>query len=165
MFDGIINWVKIVLSPFLMIPSSTLFIFGLTIAITLLTIAANRLLTDVNQLREYEIEIRRHMKELTEARSKKDKRAVSKLERKEPRIKSIQSIVAKQRSKVSLIFMVPLLLLYVILGAIYSTNPVAILPFDAPLIGYKLGFSWWYLICYFTSYTLLSRFFGVTFEM
>ena len=164
MFEGIIDWVKTVLSPFLEMPNSTLFVFGLTVALTLLTVAANRLLTDVDQLREYEIETKQYMKELNEARSRKDRRVVSKLERKEPRIRSLQSIVAKQRSKVSLIFMFPLMALYLLLGAIYSTRTVAILPFNAPLIGQYLSFGWWYLICYFMSYTLLSRFFGLTFE-
>ena len=164
MFEGIINWVKTVLSPFLEMPNSTLFIFGLTLLLTLLTVAANRLFTDVDQLREYEIETRQYTKELSEARRRKDRRAISKLERKEPRIRSIQQIVAKQRSKVSLIFMFPLMGLFLLLGAIYSTNIVAILPFNAPLLGQNLSFSWWYLICYFMSYTLLSRLFGLTFE-
>ncbi|MCK4243268.1 DUF106 domain-containing protein [Candidatus Bathyarchaeota archaeon] len=169
MFDGIIEWITSILSPVLTMPNSTLFVLAVAVSLNLITITTNRLFTDVNQLRNYEIEVRQHMNNLNAAKKRKDKQAIIKLERKEPRINRIQSIVAKQKMKTSLLLMFPFMAIFMSLNAIYGSsdpNFVAILPFEFPiLLPKQLPFSTWYLICYFAVFSVFNRFFGVTFEM
>ncbi len=168
MFDSIIEWITSILSPVLEVPNSTLFVLAVAVILNLITITTNRLFTDVNQLRNYEIEVKQYMTNLNTAKKRKDKQAIIKLERKEPRINRIQSIVAKQKMKTSLLLMFPFMAIFMSLNAIFGSldpNIVAILPFEFPILPKQLPFSTWYLICYFATFTLLNRFFGVTFEM
>jgi len=166
--DNFLEWIESILSPFLTPPNSALFILAIATALTLVAIGANKVLTDVDQIRNYEVEVRQYMNELNEAKKRGDKKVILKLERREPRITMIQSIVAKQRMKTSLLLMLPFMALFFILNSLYGSqepNIVAYLPFNLLIIPSELPFSTWYIICYFATYTLLNHLFGITFEM
>lgn len=166
MFEGFIEWIKSLLSLFLQMPNSAIFIFSVSLTLNLAMMAAYRLLVDINQLRENDMKIRKHMKELKDAEKRGDRRSLKKLRRIEPRINKLQTLNAKQRSKVSLLFMVPLMVIYLILNVVFTGSNVAKLPFALPFVGSnELPFAWWYLICHFTFYTLLSRLVGLTYEV
>jgi len=166
MFEEFIEWIKNYLSFFLQMPYSSIFIFSVSLALNLAMMVAHRLLVDVNQLRENDMNIRKYMGKLKEAEKKGDKRTLKKLRRMEHRITQLQTLNAKQRSKVSFLFMVPLMVIYLILNVVFSGSSVVKLPLAIPFVGSgELPFVWWYFICHFTLYTMLSRLFGLTYEM
>ncbi|GEM_PF-749193 len=165
MFEDLIEWAKNLLSLFLQVPNSTIFTFSVSFILNLVMAIANRLLVDVNQLRENDLKIKGYMKERNEAEKRGDRRALKKLRRMEFRMNKLQTLNAKERSKVSLLFMVPFMIVYLILNAVFLGSNIVELPFVIPFVGsIGLSFAWWYIICHFTLYTMLSRLFGLTYE-
>lgn len=161
--DPIIEWATNLLSPYITMPNSTLFILVLSLALGLIMMAANRLLTDVKRLQEYEREVRKYMSSLNDARKRNDKAALKKLKREETKINTMQSYVSKQRLKVTMIFMIPFMLIFTVLNSIFAeVGTVALTPFDFPFIGRNIPFLWWYMICSFAVNFPLYRLFGLT---
>ena len=165
-WDDWIGWWINTLNPYMTIPNSTLFIMLLTISLTTISMIVYRIFTDVKQLKENDIEVRRYMREQNEAKRIQDKAALTKLERKEDRINSLRTYTSRQRSKVSLITIIPFTLIYFTLSSsLTSAGVVAYSPLTLPFWGTELYFFQWYLITYFTIHTVLSRLFGITFEI
>lgn len=165
MFEEFIEWTKSLLSLFLQMPNSTIFVFSVSLALNLAMMAAYRLMVDIDQLRENDMKVKKYMRELKEVEKKGDRRALKKLKRMESRINKLQTLNAKQRSKVSFLFMVPLMVIFLVLNVVFSGSNVVKLPFSLPFVGSdELPFVWWYLICHFTLYTLFSRLSGLTYE-
>lgn len=161
-----LSWWANVLNPFLTIPNSTLFIIFLTLSLTTISMIVYRIFTDVKQLKENDIEVRRYMRELNEAKRRQDKAALARLERKEDRINSLRTYTTRQRSKVSFITIIPFTLIYFTLSStLTSAGVVAHSPLTLPFVGTELFFFQWYLVTYFTIHTVLSRLFGITFEI
>ncbi|MFQ6076867.1 MAG: EMC3/TMCO1 family protein [Candidatus Bathyarchaeia archaeon] len=166
-FDPFVDWARGSLSPFLATPSSTVFVFAVALALSLGAMLVNRLLTDVKQLRAYELEIKEYDNRLSRANSSKDKALLRKLRRAEPRIKMMRSRVSRDKMKVWAVTMVPYFVIYLTLNAVFSdpsVGPVAYSPWLLPFVGREIPFMLWYLICYFAAYTPLSRLFGLTYE-
>ena len=161
-----LSWWANALSPFLTIPNSTLFIMFLTLSLTTISMIVYRIVSDVKQLKENDIEVRRYMRELNEAKRREDKAALARLERKEDRINSLRTYTTRQRSRVSLITIIPFMLIYYTLSStLTSAGVVAHSPLTLPFVGTELYFFQWYLVTYFTIHTVISRLFGVTFEI
>lgn len=166
MFEEFIEWTKSFLSLFLQMPNSAIFIFSVSLALNLAMMAAYRLMVDIDQLRENDMKVKKYMRELKEVEKKGDRRSLKKLKRMESRINKLQNLNAKQRSKVSLLFMIPLMITYLILNVTFSGFNVVKLPFTLPFVGSgELPFAWWYMMCHFTLYTTLSRLVGLTYEV
>jgi len=153
------------------IPYSTLFIFGLAALIALLTTSVNRLLTNPEQSKSVRREVSEWSKELRQAQRDKDKKTVEKLMKKQQYIMQLQTKMMWQSMKVSLLFIVPLLLMWQVLGGFY-TNPAthqAIPIAYLPGIGTKLQLSifsfssliWFYLLCSLLCGTTFSHLFGM----
>jgi uncharacterized membrane protein (DUF106 family) len=147
------------------IPYSTLYIPGLAALIALLTTSVNRLLTNPEQLKSVRREVSEWSRELRQAQRDKDKKTVEKLMKKQQYIMQLQSKTLWQSIKVSLLFIVPLILMWQVLGAFYTntttheTIPVAYLPgigANLPLPIFSTSLIWWYL--------LASLLFGTTFS-
>jgi len=166
MFEEFIEWTKSFLSLFLQMPNSAIFIFSVSLALNLTMMVAYRLMVDIDQLRENDMKVRKYMSELKDAEKRGDRRSLKKLRRMESRINNLQALNAKQRSKVSLLFMVPMMIIYLLLSSTFLGSNVVKLPFTLPFVGFdELPFAWWYFICHFTLYTTLSRLVGLTYEV
>jgi uncharacterized membrane protein (DUF106 family) len=139
------------------IPNSTLFILLLSMTLSSLTALANRLLTNREQLNAWRKEVARWNADFKRARQSGDKKLLAKVKRKERYILQLQSKMMWQSMKVSLIFMIPFFLIWQLLIGFYGTTPVAYIP---GLGGLPLF--WWYLLCSFTSGTLIMKALGVT---
>jgi uncharacterized membrane protein (DUF106 family) len=151
------------------IPYSTIFMFALALAISLLTTLVNRLLTNPEKAKIWRKEVSDWNKELREAQRAKDKKTVDKLMRKQKYIMSLQSKMMWQSMKVSLLFIVPLFLMWSFLGGFYSSpqGPIALayLPgigsiLPLPIFNYSL--IWWYLLCSMLFGTVFSHAFRLT---
>ena len=153
------------------IPYSTLFILVLAALISLLTTLVNRLLTNPERGKMWRKEIAAWNKDLREAQRSKDKKTVDKLMRKQKYIMGLQSKMMWQSMKVSLLFLIPLFLMWSFLGGFYhspennSPIPLAYLPgigpnLPLPIFSYSL--IWWYLLCSMLFGTVFSHVFKLT---
>ena len=148
-----------VLPPILQqIPYSTLFILGIAALVSLLTTLVNRLISNPQKSKEQRKEVTEWNKELREAQRAKDKKTIEKLMKKQQYIMKMQTKMMWSSMKVSLLFIVPLLLMWQVLGGFYSGQDIAIFPgvgANLPLPMFSASLIWWYLLC--------SLFFGTTF--
>jgi uncharacterized membrane protein (DUF106 family) len=161
-FNQLILWLREKLSLFNTTPHSALFIFSVAFSLVLLVMIINRLVTDVKKIHGYELKTKKHTSDLEEAEKKKDKVALRRLKRNEIKLKQYRSYIAKQRFKVTIITIAPIMATYVIMSAIYLGQTVATFPLHFPIIGQNVAFPIWYLLCYFTIYMPLSKIFGIS---
>lgn len=146
------------------IPQSTLFILGLASLISVLTTSVNRLLTDPQKTKSARKEVTEWNKELRQAQRDKDKKTVEKLMKKQQYVMSLQTKMMWQSMKVSLLFLVPLLLMWQVLGGFYSGRAVAYLPgigANLPLPIFSYSLIWFYLLCSLLFGTAFSHVFGL----
>jgi len=147
------------------LPYSTFFILSVATGISLLTTLANRFLSNPEKAKAVRKEVGEWNKELREAQRNKDKKTVEKLMKKQQYMMQLQSKMMWQSMKVSLLFLVPLLLMWQLLGGFMAGVDIAIFPgvgsvlpipfFNTPLI-------WWYLLSSLLFGTVFSHVFGIT---
>lgn len=153
--------------PPVSIPYSTIFILALAATISLLTSLANRILTNPEQSKAWRKEISQWNSELRKAQKENDKKRVEKLTRKQKQIMQLQSKMMWQSTKVMLLFIVPLFLIWQFLGGFYTQPegpiPVAYLPGVGPVLPFlnMSSLFWWYLLSSFLFGTVFSRLFGL----
>jgi uncharacterized membrane protein (DUF106 family) len=153
------------------LPFSTLFILLIAAGISLLTSLANRLLTDPKKSKEWRKEIAEWNSQLRKAQRSGDKKTVEKLMKRQQSVMKLQSKMMWQSMKVTLLFIVPLLLMWRVLGGFYidsNNNPIYIAYFPGvgpvlplPIIGPMQSLYWWYLLCSFFFGTVASHLFGL----
>ena len=152
---------------FQQLPYSTLFLFALSVGISLLTTLANRFLSNPEQAKAVRKEVGEWNKELREAQRSKDKKTVDKLMKKQQYIMKLQSKMMWQSMKVSLLFLIPLLIMWQLLGGFFAGVDIAVFPGLGPNISLPVGITlsslfWWYLLSSFLSGTVFSHVFGIT---
>jgi uncharacterized membrane protein (DUF106 family) len=146
------------------IPLSTIFMFLLAATISLLTSLVNRLLTDPKKAKAWRKEIADWNAELRKAQKNGDKKSVEKLMKKQKQILQLQSKMMWQSMKVALLFFIPLLLIWQILGAFYYGHDIAYFPGigpNLPLPIFSSSLLWWYLLCSLLFGTIFSHVFGL----
>jgi len=155
-----------ILPPILQqIPYATFFILGLAALISLLTSLVNRLLTNPEKSKVARTEVNDWNKELREARRKNDKKAIEKLMKRQQYIMQLQTKMMWSSMKVSLLFLIPLLLMWQLLGGFYSGRAIAIFPgvgADLPIPLFNSSLVWWYLLSSLLSGTVFSHVFRLT---
>jgi uncharacterized membrane protein (DUF106 family) len=159
--DTIWNILMAALKPYSSIPASTLLTPVIAGVLALITTAANRLLVDVKRAAQVTKEVNAWRKEFDQARKTKDKKLLAKLTKKQEAMMKLQSQVAMERMKVSLIFIAPFYLVWIVLSGFFGSRIVAFSPIPLPFIGDHLSFFYWYLICSFTISLPLTRLFGI----
>lgn len=140
-------------------PGATIAILLLGIGLTFLTSMANKLLTNRKQINAWRREVSAWNAEFKKARKNDDKKLLAKVQRQKSRIMKIQSKMAWQSMKVSLIFFVPILLLWQFLIGFYGPAVLAHLPWFGGML--QLRIVWWYPLCSLTSGIIFSRLFGL----
>jgi len=150
-------------------PYSTLFIFGIAALVSMLTTLVNRLIANPQKSKEQRKEVSEWNKELREAQRAKDKKTIEKLMKKQQYIMKMQTKMMWSSMKVSLLFLVPLLLMWQFLGGFYTKDglsiAVAIFPgvgANLPLPMFSASLIWWYLLCSLFFGTAFSHVFGLT---
>jgi len=141
------------------IPLSTLFIFLLAATISFLTSSVNALLTNPEKTRAWRKEISEWNTELRKAQKSEDKKTIEKLMKKQKHILQLQTKMMWRSMIVTMIFFVPLLIIWQFLGATYFGRDIAYFPGvgpDLPLPLFSSSLIWWYLLC--------SLLFGTTFS-
>jgi uncharacterized membrane protein (DUF106 family) len=154
------------------IPYSTVFIFALAALVSLLTTLVNRRFTNPEKSRAWRKEIADWSKELRTAQRSNDKKAVAKAMKNQQHIMQLQSKMMWQSMKVSLLFIVPLFIMWQVLGGFYTytvngqTAPMPLAYFpgigsNLPLPIFNYSLIWWYLICSLLFGTLFQHAFGL----
>lgn len=142
------------------IPYSTLLMFAIALGISLLTTLVNRLLSNPEKAKIWRKEVGDWNKELRDAQRAKDKKTVDKLMKKQKYIMGLQSKMMWQSMKVSLLFIVPLFLMWSFLGGLFGQSALAYLPGigpDLPLPIFSNSLIWWYLLCSMLFGTIFSH--------
>jgi uncharacterized membrane protein (DUF106 family) len=145
--------------PIKVMPYSTLFILCLAALVSLLTTLVNRRFTDPEKSRAWRKEISDWSQELRQAQRNKDKKALDKAMKKQQHIMQLQSKMMWQSMKVSFLFLIPLFIMWNILGTFYGPTPIAYFPGvgdKLPLPIFSGSLIWWYLVC--------SLLFGTAFQ-
>lgn len=147
-------------------PYATLFILSIAASISLLTTLVNRLITNPAKSKASRKEVTEWNKELREAQRGKDKKTVERLMKKQQYIMQLQTKMMWNSMKVSLLFLIPLLLMWQVLGGFYSNIPnIAIFPGLGPILPlpiFNTPLIWWYLLCSLLFGTAFSHVFGLT---
>lgn len=153
------------LQPYKAIPASTLLTVGIAGSLALVSTAANRLLVDVKRAAQVTKEVNAWRKEFNEARKSNDKQRLAKLTKKQQPMMKLQSQVAFDRMKVSFIFLIPFYVVWIVLSSFFGQSIVAFSPIAIPIVGEKLSFFYWYLICSFTISLPLTKLLGINPEV
>jgi len=158
------------------LPFSTIFMFSLAALISLLTSLTNRLLTNPEKSKAWRREIADWTKEMRATQREGDKKRLEKVMKKQKQILQLQSKMTWQQMKVTLIFFIPLIIVWQVLGGFYTTTavidgkptsasiPIAYLPgvgANLPLPIFSISLIWWYLLCSMLFGTIFSHVFGI----
>jgi len=173
-FEPVWRWLEVMQlgSP----PNSTMFILGVSVLLTLITLTANKLLIDVKKLKELREEVSAWQRDYNLARRSGDKQAEMKLKRKQARISQLQAAMLRQQMKLMLIFFAPFAIIFYALSGFYKESIVVWAPYWLPFITtsiedqvyglqYGLQFFWWYLISSFTVNLPMTRLLGLSYSM
>jgi uncharacterized membrane protein (DUF106 family) len=146
-------------------PGSTLFLFTLAAIIALLMSLANRLLTDPERLRAWRREVSDYYRQLREAQRSGDRKQIEKLMKRQQYILQLNARISWQSFKVTLIFIIPLWIVWFFLSGIYRESNIAYFPgvgWHLPIPMFGLSLFWWYILCSLLFGTLFSHLFGLT---
>ncbi len=146
-------------------PMSTVFILALSAVINLIMSLVNRRTVNLVEYRRMMEESHHAQRELMAAMRSGNQRRISRAQRRQQEVSQAQLKMSGDRMKTTLFFMVPLLLLWPVLGNFFGRGIIAYMPFDAPLFGTKLNLVNWYFLCSISTNILFQRVLGFTFEI
>jgi len=131
---------------------SMFIILVIALVASLLVTLLNKWLVNWSFVKESRAKMSEFQKELREARSKRDMKQLHRIQQRQGEILKLQSEMFKQTLKPTIIYLIPLMLLWMILLGVYAGWVVAWLPFtiDLPIFGRLVAFGvgWWYFISY-----------------
>lgn len=114
-------------------PGSMLFIVVVSLCLSLITATVTKVLIDVKKLRKYTEQIKDWNKKRAEAIKKADKKLFIKVKRKEKYIQRLQREMMGMQFKPMFVFMLPFILVFFLLRAVFEGDIVVHLPFRLDL--------------------------------
>jgi uncharacterized membrane protein (DUF106 family) len=145
------------------IPTATLVIMLIAVAVSFLNMVINRLLiTRMCGWEEYKVmrkETSEYQSQLMKAMRANDTKRVEKLKKKETQIKNMQTKMMKPQTVLIPISFSYILIWYLFLIPTFGSDPVAIVP---GIAASGIPVIYWYMICSFFFGTLASRIIGVS---
>jgi uncharacterized membrane protein (DUF106 family) len=146
-------------------PFATYAILAIAISLGLITSFVNARMTDLKSYRKMMLDSARAQHQMMDAAKSGNQRAIDKAQKKQQEVMGQQSKMSMDRMKISLLFMIPFLLIWQLLGSFFGNIIIAYFPFDFPMVPKELSVANWYLICSFASSVIISRLLGLTFEI
>jgi uncharacterized membrane protein (DUF106 family) len=132
---------------------SLFIILGIAVMVSLLATLLNKRMVNWDLVRKNKAEIAKYQKELREAMSKRDAKEVHKLQQRRGEISKLQGEMLTQTLKPTIVYIIPMMAIYLLLFNFYSGWVVAWLPFsiDMPFLGRLVAFGvgLWYFITSF----------------
>ncbi|MBS7631088.1 DUF106 domain-containing protein [Candidatus Bathyarchaeota archaeon] len=145
-------------------PMSAVVILLISIAISITTTMANRMVVKMDEYKKFTIESAYLRQELMAAIRSGNQRQIAKIQKQQQDMMKIQQKMTLDRMKIMLFFFIPFILIWQILGNFF-VGTIAYLPFDAPWIGRELSVGSWYIMCSISTNVIISRALGLTFEI
>lgn len=147
-------------------PFSTIIVVSMALGVNVLFAVGRRIFTNVERAKRWRVEAKEFRAEQRQAILSKDKKKEEKLKKKEKTIREMEMKMSMESLKVSMLFFVPLLLLWWLVSGILGANTiVALSPIAIPLlvvtIQPELNFWWFYLISSFAFSSIITKLFGV----
>jgi uncharacterized membrane protein (DUF106 family) len=146
-------------------PYATLAIMGITLVLSSITSFIGVRSLDLEQYRKMMIESARTRNEVMDATRSGNQRRIDKAQRRQAELMQQQSKMSMDRMKSTMLFTIPLILLWPKLNQFFGGTVIAYFPFDFPRIPREFTFIQWYLLCSFTLNVVLNRLLGLTFEI
>ncbi len=153
------------LSQFQTPPMATLAIMGITLCIATFTSFIGVRSLDLDKYRAMMIESNKVRKEVMDATRSGNQRRIEKAQRRQQDLMQQQSKMSMDRMRSSMLFTIPMLLIWPAFGRFFGETIVAYFPFTFPYIPREFTFIQWYLLCSFSMNVILNRIFGLTFEI
>jgi len=140
---------------------SMFFILALAFAVSFATSLTNRLLTNREQLKAWNKEVREWREESLKARRTGDKKLMAKVKKQERHVMQLQSKMTLQSMKTSFLWFIPLMIMWYWL--LPQIVPIGEVVAYLPWIGGELPLPviWWYLLCSFLASAFFTRIFGL----
>jgi len=133
------------LDPVSAMPYSSVFILGVSVGLALVSVWATNRFTDQEQLKKEMEEVKEWQAKFNAARKSQDPQELQEVMDNQSRMMRLQSSMMMARCKPMLIYYIPFLLVFSILGALYGISVVVILPFNAqyllPFLDGWIGFN------------------------
>jgi len=144
---------------------ATLAIMGISVVLATLTSFIGVRSMDLENYKRLMIESSKARKEVMAATRSGNQRRIEKAQKRQQDLMAKQSKVSMDRMKGSMLFTLPMLLIWPTLGRFFGDTVVANFPFNFPRIPLEFTFIQWYLLCSFSFNVILNRAFGLTFEI
>lgn len=144
-------------------PYSIIFIITLAFFLTLITNIISKKKIDYEKMKQYQKVIKDYTDLQKEFLRTGDKKLEKKLEKMKPQYKTAQSEITKMSFIPTMYTVIPIMIIFILLGGFYSEIPFLKLPFSLPYImGYFHGRSVFGddVLGYFGTYVLASFFFS-----
>jgi len=145
-------------------PMATILILLLSVAVSLVTGFLGRRSMDIDAYRRVMIESRVAQQELMAAMKSNNQRRISKAQMRQKELSQAQMKISGDRMKTSFFFIIPLMILWPVLGNFFGDVIIATMPFKAPFMGTEMRMFNWYFLCSIASSTITQRVLGLTFE-
>jgi uncharacterized membrane protein (DUF106 family) len=160
-----LHQIALELSQFQTAPMATLAIMGISVLLATVTSFIGVRSLDLENYKRLMIESSKARKEVMDATRSGNQRRIEKAQREQQDLMAQQSKVSMDRMKSSMLFTLPMLLIWPSFGRFFGDTIVAYFPFNFPWIPREFTFVQWYLICSFSFNILINRVFGLTFEI
>lgn len=147
-------------------PVSTIFLMVLAFAISALTTYITKRYMNVEEYRKSMEESSYAQQELMAAMRSGNQRRIQKAQQRQKAAQQIQMKHSSAQTKTTMYTIIPIMVMWQILGRFYGTSTgVAWMPFNPIIFGTKLNYITWYIICSFTASMIMRRAFGISFEI
>ncbi|NHJ15011.1 MAG: DUF106 domain-containing protein, partial [Candidatus Thorarchaeota archaeon] len=119
------------LSPVGSMPWSAVFILVVSVSLAVISIWATNRFTDIEKMKEQMEEIKVWRSKFDQARKSMDPLLLQEVADEQARIMRLNSQIMSARCKPMCIYYIPFLIIFAVLAALYSSQVVAIIPFNA----------------------------------
>ncbi len=139
-------------------PASTLFLMVLAFVVSAITTYITKRSMNVEEYRKSMEESSHAQKELMAAMGSGNQRRIQKAQQRQKMSQQAQMKNSSALLKTNMYTMIPIIIMWRILGGFYGRSTVvAWMPFDPLLFGSILNYGTWYIICSFTASIIMRR--------
>ena len=146
-------------------PMATLLILLMAVVINLVIGFLGRRSMDLNEYRRITTESRIAQQETMAAMKSGNQRRISKAQKRQQELSQEQMKISGNRMKMSFFFIIPLMIIWPVLGRFFGETIIAYMPFNSPFWGLELKMFNWYFLCSIASSIIIQRVLGLTFEI
>ena len=146
-------------------PVATILILLMAVAVNLVIGFLGRRSMDIDEYRRIMTESRIAQQEVMAAMKSGNQRRISKAQKRQQELSQESMKISGNRMKTSIFYIIPLMILWPVLGRFFGDAIIAHMPFKSPFTGLELKMGSWYVLCSITTSIIIQRVLGLTFEI